>query len=465
MTPCRVVDTRASSMFPSGFGQPSLTSGVRRDFPIQSSTLCTIPSTAEAYSFNVTVIPPGTLGYLTLWPEGQSQPTVVTLDDITGDIRNNAAIVPAGTPNGGISAITNGTTDLVLDINGYYAPQNTVSTGNSSTPSGSNTAYGYGALASYTTGTENTANGFFALYNNTTGTNNTAGGYAALLSNFTGSFNTATGTAALSDNNGDYNTANGNQALTANTTGVGNTASGASALFSNTTGGYNTASGQNALFYNTAGSFNTAVGVAALGGTQGMFNTALGYGAGGGIFTGSYNIDIGNIGKQNDGTTANSGVIRIGDSAYQTAFFAAGILGVTTGLQNTVEVMIDGNGQLGTVSSSRRFKEDIQDMNDASSGVLRLRPVTYRYQKPYADGSKPIDYGLIAEEVAEVYPDLVVKGADGQIETVQYQKLTPMLLNELQKLHTEFSALEKEHKALQEAMRSLLANQRQSSGQ
>ena len=97
--------------------------------------------------------------------------------------------------------------------------------------------------------------------------------------------------------------------------------------------------------------------------------------------------------------------------------------------------MIDSNGQFGTVNSSIRFKEDVHDMAAASDGLLRLRPVTYRYKQPYADGSKPVDYGLIAEEVAEVYPDLVVKGADGQIQTVQYQKLTPMLLNEVQKEH------------------------------
>jgi hypothetical protein len=97
--------------------------------------------------------------------------------------------------------------------------------------------------------------------------------------------------------------------------------------------------------------------------------------------------------------------------------------------------MIDSNGQLGTVNSSIRFKENVHDMAAASDGLMRLRPVTYRYKQPYADGSKPIDYGLIAEEVAEVYPDLVVKDADGQIQTVQYQKLTPMLLNEVQKEH------------------------------
>src|ERR1700736_1971536 len=100
---------------------------------------------------------------------------------------------------------------------------------------------------------------------------------------------------------------------------------------------------------------------------------------------------------------------------------------------DAVTVVIDSNGQLGTVNSSRRYKEDLRDMGGASSSLLRLRPVTYRYKQPYADGSKPLDYGLIAEEVAEVYPDLIVRGKDGQVETVQYHKLTPMLLNEVQK--------------------------------
>jgi hypothetical protein len=113
-----------------------------------------------------------------------------------------------------------------------------------------------------------------------------------------------------------------------------------------------------------------------------------------------------------------------------------------------VNVVVDGNGQLGTVSSSRRYKEDIADMGEASSELLELRPVTFRYKKAYADGSKPLDYGLIAEEVAEVYPDLVVRGKDGQVETVQYQKLTPMLLNELQKLHRQH---ESDHQQLESA--------------
>jgi hypothetical protein len=105
---------------------------------------------------------------------------------------------------------------------------------------------------------------------------------------------------------------------------------------------------------------------------------------------------------------------------------------VQTGLGNAVPVLIDGNGQLGTVNSSRRYKEDIQDMSDASRGLMRLRPVTFRYRNPFADGSKPVQYGLIAEEVAEVYPDLVARSADGQIETLKYQVLDAMLLNEVQ---------------------------------
>jgi hypothetical protein len=102
-----------------------------------------------------------------------------------------------------------------------------------------------------------------------------------------------------------------------------------------------------------------------------------------------------------------------------------------------VPVIVDGFNQLGTISSSRRYKEDISDMSEASADLMRLHPVTFRYKKPYADGSKPLDYGLIAEEVAQIYPDLVVRDKDGKIETVQYQKLTPMLLNEVQKEHEQ----------------------------
>jgi hypothetical protein len=169
-----------------------------------------------------------------------------------------------------------------------------------------------------------------------------------------------------------------------------------------------------------------------MGNISGSFNIGIGIQAGQSNPSGaSYNIDIGNTGSPQD----DRPTIRIGTPGVQAVFFAAGIDGTPNGAPDAVPVMIDSNGQLGTVNSSIRFKEDVHDMAAASDGLMRLRPVTYRYKQPYADGSKPIDYGLIAEEVAEVYPDLVVKDADGQIQTVQYQKLTPMLLNEVQKEH------------------------------
>jgi hypothetical protein len=179
--------------------------------------------------------------------------------------------------------------------------------------------------------------------------------------------------------------------------------------------------------------------------TTGYGNIGLGVGAGQQITGGGAN----NIAIGSPGVSTDTGVIRIGSSGDQTSFFAMGIRGVKTGASNAVAVLIDSNGQLGTVSSSIRFKQDVHDMADASSRLLQLRPVTYRYKQPYADGSQPIDYGLIAEEVAQVYPDLVATGADGQPETVQYQKLTPMLLNELQKQAETIRMLERRLAALE----------------
>jgi hypothetical protein len=303
-----------------------------------------------------------------------------------------------------------------------------------------NLAVGSSALSN-STGTNNTAGGYLALNSNTTGGYNTAYGASALSSNTMGYYNTASGTSALLNNDVGYaNTANGYAALTNNTTGSNNTASGEAALLHNTTGNNNVASGEGALFGNTTGTYNTAIGVGALGSnTVGWTNVAVGNYAGHNLTTGENNIIIGS----SLGTAGMANTTIIGDGMYQNRVFITGIRGIQTGSADAQSVVIDSSGQLGTINSSRRFKEDIQRMGESSSRLMELQPVTYRYKQPYADGSKPIDYGLIAEEVEAVYPDLVAKDKDGEVQSVQYHKLIPMLLNELQKQHEEIKQLKK----------------------
>ena len=319
----------------------------------------------------------------------------------------------------------------------------------------SNLSAGLGALPSSATGSGNTAVGGNALQGNTTGYQNTAVGYGALAAN-NGVYSTAVGYEALfNSSSGGVNTAIGAYALFNNINGGFNVAVGHETLDNNTGGDFNTATGVAALSLNTTGSYNIAIGSEALSGnTTGSFNIAIG--GGGSITTTSYNIDIGNPGVPGD-----TGTIRIGapgsggGEGAQTSAFIAGIYGNTTSANNAVEVMIDSNGNLGTTSSSRRYKEDIQDMADASNGLLRLRPVTFRYKKPYSDGSQPVQYGLIAEEVADVYPDLVARSAGGQIETVKYQVLGPMLLNEMQKQGSTIAAQKEQIEAQAQRIRSL----------
>ncbi len=280
----------------------------------------------------------------------------------------------------------------------------------------------------------NQAFGEYALEFNTTGSNNAAFGFGALRWGTTnGSFNVAIGSGALQNNSsGSDNIAVGPSVLGANTTGTWNTAVGASALNNNSVGTYNAAFGANAMGLNTSGTWNTAIGLQALNQNSiGTNNTAVGGNAGYNI-TGSYNIDIANL-----GTSTDSGVIRIGSAGNQTSTYIAGITGVGV---SGAAVIVDSNGQLGVASSSRRYKQDIEPMADASSRLFQLRPVRFRYIKPDANGNKPIQYGLIAEEVAKVFPELVVYNKDGQPETVAYHLLPGLLLNELQKEHEKVEA-------------------------
>ena len=316
-----------------------------------------------------------------------------------------------------------------------------------------NTAFGFDTLTTNTTGSLNTAYGLEALFSNTTGRNNTAGGVDALFSNTTGSNNTAYGLDTLSRNTTGYlNAAFGVNALSNNTLGYSNTASGVQALFQNTTGFYNAAHGFNTLNHNTTGAYNSALGVKALfsttsGGkntafgaqallaTTGSGNTAIGYSAGSHLQSGDFNIYVGNTASV--GTTAvtsESNTIRLGQ--VQTRTFIAGIRGVNVG-SSGVNVVINSVGQLGTLVSSARYKRDIHDMGEGSQGLYSLRPVTFRYKQ---DTQGQRQYGLIAEEVAKVYPELVTKGADGKVESVQYHELIPMLLNEVQRQQQKLDA-------------------------
>ena len=290
-----------------------------------------------------------------------------------------------------------------------------------------NTATGSNALFSNTTGGSNTANGAVALYSNTTGFDNTANGAAALFSNTTGFINTANGATALTFNTtGARNTATGFQALYSNTKGGLNTATGLSALYSNTTGYYNTANGYEALYSNIIGNSNTAEGYQALKNNTGAINIGLGVNAGLNLTTGSHNIDIGN-----GGVAGESGTMRIG-GASQTRTFIAAIRGVTTANANAVPVVIDSAGQLGTMSSSKRFKKEIKPMDQTSEAILGLKPVTFHYK---SDSTSTPQFGLIAEEVAKVNPDLVIRDEKGEIYTVRYEAVNAMLLNEFLKEH------------------------------
>jgi Chaperone of endosialidase len=291
-----------------------------------------------------------------------------------------------------------------------------------------NTAIGANALKKNRTGGGNTASGASALVANTTGLDNTANGYGALFSNTAGIANTANGVFALLFNTtGNFNTAIGVDSLFNNTTGNFNTASGG-ALGSNTTGNDNTADGFDALAVNETGSNNTAVGFLALSNNRlGNNNIALGALAGGSLTTGSNNIDIGNA-----GVTGESAKIRIGTTGAQNNTFIAGISGVT--VAGGVGVVIDSNGQLGTTTSSARFKQDIQAMGEASDALLALKPVTFRYKRQIDPDGIP-QFGLVAEEVEKVNPALVARDAKGEVYTVRYEAVNAMLLNEFLKAH------------------------------
>src|SRR5436190_5678745 len=348
------------------------------------------------------------------------------------------------------------------------------------------TAEGLNALKNLTSGAGNTGVGWYSLFSDTaasfntgvgagtlalnTADNNTAVGAAALLLNTTGFNNTGIGSTALLHNNSDNNTGVGAGALTSNSTGNVNTAIGVGALGSNIDGSGNTATGVLALsanqhspsntaygfiaLQNNLASNNTAMGAGALHlSVAGGNNTAIGFNALGSEVTGISNVAVGSGALANaihgfniavgadagSGVTTALGVIAIGSSGANVggSCFIGNIRGVATNNANAIPVVIDSFGQLGTMSSSQRFKKDIKPMEGTSGSVLNLKPVTFHYKN---DKSNIPQFGLIAEEVAKIDPDLVAHDKDGEIYTVRYDAVNTMLLNEFLKEHKKVEA-------------------------
>jgi hypothetical protein len=353
--------------------------------------------------------------------------------------------IPGSNNGEGIGVLVSRTTGVWNTGTGFEA-LNHLTAGNQNTATGLralnsdfnggfNTATGVLSLFSNTSGFFNSATGAYSLANNISGIHNTANGYAALYRN-TADDNTATGYAALYHNTtGNENTAIGTSALQSNTQGGSNTATGFGALDHNVTGDANTATGEGALQSNTDGNDNTAIGVFALeDNTIGGGNTALGNGALANSATGSDNTVLGFAAGGSITTASN--VICIGASVsgedVSNSCYIGSIFGQTS--SGGTGVFISGSGKLGTMTSSRRFKEEIKPMDKASDVLFALKPVTFRYKKGIDPQGIP-QFGLVAEDVEAVNPDLVVRDGEGKVNTVRYEAVNAMLLNEFLKEH------------------------------
>jgi len=382
-------------------------------------------------------------------------PLLVTLALLFfGALSGAQAVVPppdGGYPNfttaEGTKALQNLTTGSANTAVGWFSLW-------SNAAGNSNTATGAGTLL-FNTADENTAFGAAALLNNTSGASNTATGVAALLNNTSGGGNTANGVSALESNtDGIENTATGADALMRNTTGSANTATGTEALFG-TTGNNNTGAGAGALAANFTGNGNTAMGRSALAITTGSGNTALGTNAGSALTSGNLNIDIG---ADVIGVAGESNTIRIGANLDETpgasACHIGGIYNQSVDPGTASSMAIDASGKLGTAVSSRRFKHDIKPMDKASEAILALKPVTFHYK---SDAKNTPCFGLIAEEVAGVNPDLVVRNKNGEIWSVRYDQVNAMLLNEFLKARRQIDAQQKQIDALTAGLQQVSA--------
>ncbi|MEO8133962.1 MAG: tail fiber domain-containing protein [Betaproteobacteria bacterium] len=353
---------------------------------------------------------------------------IFALRNNTTGRQNTATGVNALASNNGDGNTATGNDALRSNTGGFANTASGAAALYSNTSGGANTASGAGALRANTIGEHNTATGEAALWSNVDGSNNTASGELALYYNTSGNFNTAAGQGSLLNNTtGNDNTATGAGALFGNQVGFENTAHGFRALNDNNDGNFNTAVGSGTLQRNNHGTANTALGAGALASnTSGSSNIALGNGAGFLLTTGDNNIYIGHEG----GYFGESGTIRIGDSLFQSSIYLGGVPNV--GTITPLCIFFDGS-LTGCSPSVRRLKDDIADMGTSTSRLLKLRPVTFHYKASEKALPRGLQYGLIAEEVAVVYPELAARSNDGEIQGVMYQFLPPMLLNEYQK--------------------------------
>jgi len=414
---------KTKKMTALSIGHSIARSPLRRGLLLLALALCCFALGPAPKAFGVSPAPDGA------YPGANTAEGQNALQSVTSGIHNTAlGYQTLFSDTTGHDNMASGLQALFSNTTGIYNTGNGAQALYKNTTGNSNTATGFRALYGNTTGGNNTANGFEALAFNTTGVDNMANGFKALYSNTGGSVNSANGYEALySNTTGNSNNAFGYQALFRNTTGTNNTANGNTVLFNNTTGSNNTANGEGALVSNSTGNGNTATGFEALTfNTTGNNNIALGFGAGTNLTTGDRNIDIGNAGVAGEAST-----IRIGDS-NQSATFIAGIAGATvTGSAVFIDIT---TGQLGLTSSSERFKDGIESMGKASEALLSLRPVTFHYKKNIDPKGAP-QFGLVAEDVEKVNPDLVVRDAKGKVFTVRYEAVNAMLLNEFLKEH------------------------------
>jgi hypothetical protein len=375
---------------------------------------CSIPgfdvnskAQVQAVVFNFVAVGSSGPGDIVGWPTDQPEPSASILN-----YANSASLGFLNLANGLVVPVRQNVqgaditlkaqvsdTDVLADVVGYFSNVSAVQ--GSATE---NLFLGAGAgNQAVSTGAHNTAIGALSLAHNTTGLGNAAFGWSA---------------------------------MTANTTGAGNAALGDNSLAANASGNFNTSLGADSLLVSTTGGSNTALGTAALGSnTTGSSNLAIGAAASTHIATGSNNIDIAASPSADE-----SGTIRIGTAGTHIATFIAGIDGATSA--SGTAVFVNASGQLGTATSSLRFKEDVEDMGEASAALMRLRPVTFHYKPGQDDGSRLLQYGLVAEEVARVYPGLVQYDAEGQPQTVRYHFVDAMLLNETQRLHRRVEELQ-----------------------